>query len=351
MEESSSEEENELDFEKLDPQSFVRDEEDQKYLDSLPEVRREAILNERFEELKNKEDMKKALREAKRKEREEKKLENQQPTPRVAAKKSKAAPKKAATQKEDKPQESATEAAPAPPPAEEESPEPAPRPAAKVCVVVLVFVLIVRAGRLFSAGHVPSQQHQSRQPHSSMSFLSTQYFVVVFASVNESLNRQSASASKKDDDDDDLDFGNVDDDDSDYEESFVPQWRKQSTAKSTAPSQTMDSRFDDDEDYGNDDDDEGDGERFQSRDGDIEATVEDYAKITIPRRRLARWCNEPFFKDAVMNCFVRLSVGEHQGKKMYRFCKIVGVSKGKKEYRFPPSNPREKPVSANNTYC
>jgi hypothetical protein len=68
-EEESSDEEMELDAD--DPQKLVRDDEDQKYLDSLPELEREAILAERFEKMKNEADMKRALRESKRKEREE----------------------------------------------------------------------------------------------------------------------------------------------------------------------------------------------------------------------------------------------------------------------------------------
>lgn len=64
-EESSDEEEAEFDNETFDPQKLVKDEEDQKYLDSLPELEREAILGERFEKRKADMDMKKALRDAK----------------------------------------------------------------------------------------------------------------------------------------------------------------------------------------------------------------------------------------------------------------------------------------------
>jgi hypothetical protein len=63
--EVSSDEEAEFDMEKFDPQKLVNDEEDQKYLDSLPEFEREAILGERFEKRKADMDMKKALRDAK----------------------------------------------------------------------------------------------------------------------------------------------------------------------------------------------------------------------------------------------------------------------------------------------
>jgi RNA polymerase-associated protein RTF1 len=65
MEVSSSEDERELDMETFDTHELVQGEEDQKYLDSLPELEREAILGERFEKLKSAADMKKALRESK----------------------------------------------------------------------------------------------------------------------------------------------------------------------------------------------------------------------------------------------------------------------------------------------
>jgi RNA polymerase-associated protein RTF1 len=61
----SSEEEAELDVDTFDTQRLVEDEADQKYLDSLPEFDREAILGERFEKAKAGQDMKNALRESK----------------------------------------------------------------------------------------------------------------------------------------------------------------------------------------------------------------------------------------------------------------------------------------------
>ena len=69
---SSSEEEFDIDMANLDQNQLIKDEEDRKYLESLPEIEREAILAERFEQRKNEHDMRKALREQKRKEREEK---------------------------------------------------------------------------------------------------------------------------------------------------------------------------------------------------------------------------------------------------------------------------------------
>lgn len=77
----------------------------------------------------------------------------------------------------------------------------------------------------------------------------------------------------------------------------------------------------------------------------VEAELEDYQKITLPRRRLGRWCNEPYFKEAVMNCYVKLFIGENdQGKRCYRLCKIVGVGTTK-SYQLPGVK-NQKPVSS-----
>lgn len=75
------------------------------------------------------------------------------------------------------------------------------------------------------------------------------------------------------------------------------------------------------------------------------AELEDYELITLPRRRLGRWCNEPFFDQAVLKCFVKLFVGEDpNGKRCYRLCRIVDVGQAKEPYSLPPVK-KEKPVS------
>jgi len=79
-----------------------------------------------------------------------------------------------------------------------------------------------------------------------------------------------------------------------------------------------------------------------------EGNLEDYRKVTIPRRRLARWCNEPFFQAAVLECFVKIFIGDDDnGEKVYRLCEIVDVKEGPKTYKFPVANKNDKPVSTN----
>lgn len=173
--------------------------------------------------------------------------------------------------------------------------------------------------------------------------------VLTFTPVFVPQQRKSVIEKEKDVEDDDDDFGDDDseDDDDEYEETALP-WQKRRQQQQAKTSSRLKQS-----DYGDEEDDEDDEEEPHSMLGKpmrdtgpiVEADLEDYAKITLPRRRLARWCKEPFFKEAIMNCFVRLLIGDHDGKKCYRLCQIVDVKKGKKNYNFPPANPREKPVS------
>ena len=125
----------------------------------------------------------------------------------------------------------------------------------------------------------------------------------------------------------DLDYGkDSDDSDDDYEEA-TPWQKKQKASKKPVPESS-----DDDASMGVDDDDERQGRK---RTEDVEADLEDYKKVSTPRRRLGRWCHEPWFEKAVMNHYVRLSVGRDNKtqKACYRFCKIEGVVI-KNEYTF-----------------
>lgn len=77
----------------------------------------------------------------------------------------------------------------------------------------------------------------------------------------------------------------------------------------------------------------------------VEADMESYQKITLPRRRLGRWCNEPFFEDAIRDCYVKLFIGvNEEGKRCYRLCRITGVIIEEMQYALPQVK-NEKPVS------
>lgn len=148
-----------------------------------------------------------------------------------------------------------------------------------------------------------------------------------------------------------MEYESEDDSDEEYEDAGLKPWQKKQAAKSTV------SRLDqgDGSDMEIDeDDDEAAGKskrrpRTSSAGGtDADAGLEDFLKVTIPRRRLARWCNEPFFQAAVLECYVRLFIGEDDKEnKVYRLCEIVDVKTDKKTYKFPTVNRDEKPVTTN----
>ena len=145
----------------------------------------------------------------------------------------------------------------------------------------------------------------------------------------------------------DLDFGSDADEDSgsDYEDDTVKlkPWQLKNKAAKTS------SRLDRHEQPSVSSDEE--MEDISARAPVVEAELEDYMKVTMPRRRLARWCNEPFFNQAVLGCFVRLFIGESEDrKKCYRLCEIVGVEKSKSEYKFPTTASHEQPVSKNHAF-
>lgn len=153
---------------------------------------------------------------------------------------------------------------------------------------------------------------------------------------------------KEEEDDSELDFGDDDDEDSDddyKEESFVKPWQQKK--KLLRKSSQLDR---DESDYSSSD--EGEAPKLEGEKGaDPEAELADYIKVTIPRRRLAQWCSEPYFEGVVMNCFVRLGIGEIDGKKCYRLCEIVGVVPSKSEYKFPATHKHSKPVSIREDCC
>jgi len=47
-------------------------------------------------------------------------------------------------------------------------------------------------------------------------------------------------------------------------------------------------------------------------------TKEELSTIRLSRHRLERWCFMPYLKRIVIGCFVRIGIGAHQGKSVYR---------------------------------
>jgi RNA polymerase-associated protein RTF1 len=174
----------------------------------------------------------------------------------------------------------------------------------------------------------------------------------------EKLIQQQQTKMDGSSDDESLDFGDDEDDsDDDYEEGGLKPWQQKKTRSAREPASRAEKEEESDDDMDIDDDElpnhqqqkksrKKAGGAVQPRE-EVEATREDFLKCTIPRRRLARWCNEPFFEAAVLECFVRLFIGEDKGEKCYRLCEIVEVKHGE-TYMFPVTDPKkDKPVSTN----
>ena len=140
----------------------------------------------------------------------------------------------------------------------------------------------------------------------------------------------------KEKDDSDLDYGDDDDDDDDDDYNELP-WANSKVKKVSRLSALARDDDDEDSDHG------GRTQRVL-----VEADLEDFVKVTVPRRRLSRWCNEPYFEKSVMGFYVRLAIGRDKNtqKPCYRLCKIVGIQTGK-QYQFPQTagNANGKPVS------
>ncbi|KAL7521219.1 hypothetical protein ACHAWX_005912 [Stephanocyclus meneghinianus] len=313
--ESDSEEEFELDMETFDTQKLVQDEEDKKRLDSMPELEREAILAERFEKLKSEADMKKALRENKRREKEQRKI-NQGKSDKAPSRKrspSKKEPPKKRGRKDKQTEEPKSDE-------DEDYEEDLPDTSGDAALAESM------AGKRVSTRNLDAKGNKFKR-------------AAALAKIRE--NRASKAPSGKDESESDLDYGrDSDDSDDDYEESTMLKPWQQKGRKTTQLEEESS-----DEESTNE---KREKEASSKRKGDeIDADVEDFVLVAIPRRRLTRWCNEPFFEDAVKNFYVRLGIGRDSKtqKACYRLCRIVGVET-KGEYSFPPE-PNQKPVSTN----
>jgi RNA polymerase-associated protein RTF1 len=299
MEESSdesSEDEMELDMDNMDQNQLIKDEEDKKYLDSLPEIEREAILAERFEERKAQHDMKQALREEKRRKREEKKALEKHSKKRKAPASAKKANKKSKDVNTSKDEEIA---------------------------------------QAMSSRRSSTRDRDATGKKGSK------------AKALAALREERKKAAQKDESESsESDFGDDDEDsDDDYEEAgALKPWQKKAQearkAKKTSQLDELDDEGSDEEMM--------DVDKGKRQDRVVKpAELQDYELITLPRRRLGRWCNEPYFDKAVLKCFVKLFVGEDpNGKRCYRLCRIVEVGTAKQPYTLPPVK-KEKPVSTN----
>lgn len=62
------------------------------------------------------------------------------------------------------------------------------------------------------------------------------------------------------------------------------------------------------------------------------ATKEELSRIRLSRHKLERWVHTPFFAKTVVGCFVRIGIGSHNGRAVYRVAQITDVVETAKVY-------------------
>ena len=76
---------------------------------------------------------------------------------------------------------------------------------------------------------------------------------------------------------------------------------------------------------------ESDDEAIEETDEKV-SNVEDVEKIRLSRHKMERWVHMPFFEDLVKGCFVRIGIGQNEGRSIYRVAQILGVVETAKVY-------------------
>lgn len=63
------------------------------------------------------------------------------------------------------------------------------------------------------------------------------------------------------------------------------------------------------------------------------STKDELNKLRLSRHKMERFVHLPIFEKVVMNCFVRISIGNHNGRPVYRVAEICGVVETSKVYQ------------------
>ncbi|XP_076441591.1 RNA polymerase-associated protein RTF1 homolog [Babylonia areolata] len=84
---------------------------------------------------------------------------------------------------------------------------------------------------------------------------------------------------------------------------------------------------------GSDDDDEEDTTTRSRKRVQYVTRKDELDKIRLSRNKLERWCHMPFFNRVVEGCFVRIGIGNHDNRAVYRVAEIIGVVETAKIYQ------------------
>lgn len=103
-------------------------------------------------------------------------------------------------------------------------------------------------------------------------------------------------------------------------DSYSDRSRRSSSSSSSGSSRDSDS------------DDEDRSDRGKRRSQPI-STKEQLASIRLSRHKLEKWCHMPYFKKTVVGCFVKIGIGNHEGRPVYRVASIADVVETAKVYQ------------------
>ena len=76
---------------------------------------------------------------------------------------------------------------------------------------------------------------------------------------------------------------------------------------------------------------------YRSKKTTFVTTKEQLGRIRLSRNKLEKWVHAPFFKRAVVGCFVRIGIGLHNSRSVYRIAEVIDVCETGKVYQLGPS--------------
>ncbi|XP_074661868.1 RNA polymerase-associated protein RTF1 homolog [Tubulanus polymorphus] len=82
-----------------------------------------------------------------------------------------------------------------------------------------------------------------------------------------------------------------------------------------------------------DSEDDSDTEARRPKKQQIITAKEELGRVRLSRFKLEKWCHMPFFGQTINGCYVRIGIGNHEGKSVYRVAEIIEVVETGKVYK------------------
>lgn len=146
------------------------------------------------------------------------------------------------------------------------------------------------------------------------------------ASKQKKLEEKKKKTLKADDvysDDDDDDDDEEDDDNINNKDNKMDDDDAKSSSSSESGERSSDEGWQSDQDF---------NQRSRKKPQYI-STKEQLSKVRLSRHKIERWVHMPFFKKTVVGCYVRIGIGNHEGRAVYRVAEIIDVVETAKVYQ------------------